>query len=177
MDRSEFLDEKCIGILVLVWLIVVADDDLAPQTAFQQARVAAVETVTDGDAATAEVLHLRPVALFLFTVRHAHLVDEFMAAILLDQRLSGVRFIRTHKIPLQRLVHRGEAGFDFFGIVGGTVSGEQEFQHEGGSVGSLLDPLHEVLADHSAWKDRIDFIVEGIHGNQWWKSVLSLTVA
>ena len=61
------------------------------------------------------------------------------------------------EVSFNGFVHGLQSRFNFIVVIGRAVAGEQEFQHEGRDVRPLLDALDEILADHPAGKDLIQF--------------------
>ena len=81
---------------------------------------------------------------------HRHLVDDLVAAALLDLGLDLLRLVRAHVVLGQDGLDRLQAVADGLLVVGGAVHAEQILQHVHRHIGAFLDQLGQVLTDDLA---------------------------
>src|SRR5579862_3511624 len=80
-----------------------------------------------------------------------------------DSGLGGIGLVGADIVVLKGRQNGLHTGIDLGRIVAGTVTREEKLQDESRHVGAFLDPVEQVLADHLAVKDVVEFLVELIH--------------
>ncbi len=148
----------------MLFVELVAQIDLRPDAAHQQAVVIPHEVFGDVDVLVAEVLQFRPVFVVVGHVADLHFVDEGVLPLVLEQRLGFIRLVGTDEVGRQGVVDHLQTGVDGDGIIGGAVFPQQVLQDEDRDVGSHLHLAHQVLADHLARKHGCRFSVQFRHG-------------
>ena len=111
----------------------------------------------------AKVGEFRLIDIRLVVQRHADLVDDLVAPLLLDVGADQPRLVAMDIMLAQDLLDRLDAGLDGRLVAGGAILAQQIFQHVGGHDGVALDRLDEVLADHQAREVAVDFPVQLVH--------------
>ena len=161
LDGGELLDPERVFALGLL-VVLPAHVDLGPDPARQQPVEIPHVVIGDVDVAVAEVGHLSPV----MGVHQAHfdLIDEGVAALLLDPALSLLGLVRADVVVGERVVDDLQPHLDRHLVRGCAVFAKQVLEHEDGDIGPDLHLAHQVLAHHPAGEGAVDLVVEGVPG-------------
>ncbi|MCY1395939.1 hypothetical protein D9M71_108980 [compost metagenome] len=124
----------------------------------------AVVLLADRHLTRVEVLQRSPVTAILLDVVDVHLVDEAMLTFGSHLRLGGVRLVGAHVVLIEGVEHGLHTSLDLCRVIAGTVTGQEELQHESRHVGALLDPMQQILAHYLTVERRRESLIQGIHG-------------
>jgi len=157
LNRLEVADGEGRALLSLLEVVVHGDD--APDAADQQ--LLELFDVTRGDfrVLDPEVRQQGLADVPALVEPHRHLVDNFVAAALLDLGLDHLRLVRPHVVLGQNILHRLHAVADDLLVIGGAIHAEQILQHVDRDVRPFLDQLGQVLADDLAPKVAVQQLV------------------
>jgi hypothetical protein len=130
--------------------VVVAQLDLGPHAAHQQAVVLAHLALFDVDEVEVEVREARPVLVVGLDEPHGDLVDDLVGVVLLDRRLHRLALVGLHVLAAQGLAHELEPLADGLLIGRRAVLPEQEFDHERRHAERAPHAAKQVLAHDQA---------------------------